>query len=63
MFRIPKQILRLEKGSPTNYFWLKGFGLETVQLQVETSKWVGGIKGIKVQKFYTVIKWSITRKQ
>merc|ERR1719187_579916 len=32
-FRLPKQILRLEKGSPPNFWWLQGFGMEKIQIE------------------------------
>lgn len=32
-FRLPRQILRLEAESPSNFWWLQGFGSEKIQLQ------------------------------
>jgi len=32
IYKLPKQITRLEKDAPQNYWWLQGFGMETLGL-------------------------------
>jgi len=52
-YRLPKQIFRLEKGSPSNFWWLQGFGLEKVKLD-------GGEK--ETGRFFPIWKFQSSNK-
>jgi len=50
IYKLPKQITRLEKEAPANYWWLQGFGMETLGLETDPP-------GSRPTRFYPI--WTV----